>query len=150
MIVFGIFYLGPKNPARSLCEKQQRCTPEKLATLERRMGLDKPVHQAYGEPVVSERHRHRWELNASWKPRLEAAGLLCTGLSPDRRLVEFIELADHPYWVATQAHPEFKSRPDRPHPLFRELAAAALARREARQPLLRVVDEGPAASSSVA
>ena len=93
--------------------------------------------QAYGEPVVSERHRHRWELNATWKPRMEAAGLRCSGLSPDRRLVEFIELDDHPFWVATQAHPEFKSRPDRPHPLFRELAAAALARREARSPVLR-------------
>jgi len=105
------------------------------------------VHQAYGEPVVSERHRHRYELNAQWKPRLETAGLRCTGLSPDRRLVEFIELDDHPFWVATQAHPEFKSRPDRPHPLFRELAAAALARREARQPLLRVVEEAAAAPS---
>ncbi|MFM7685601.1 MAG: CTP synthase, partial [Actinomycetota bacterium] len=93
--------------------------------------------RAYGEPVVSERHRHRWELNATWKPRMEAAGLRCSGLSPDRRLVEFIELDDHPFWVATQAHPEFKSRPDRPHPLFRELAAAALARREARSPVLR-------------
>jgi len=108
------------------------------------------VHQAYGEPVVSERHRHRYELNATWKPRLEAAGLMCTGMSPDRRLVEFIELADHPFWVATQAHPEFKSRPDRAHPLFRELTAAAIARRAARQPVLRVVDEAPAASSSVA
>lgn len=95
------------------------------------------AHQAYGEPVVSERHRHRWELNATWKPRLETAGLRCSGLSPDRRLVEFIELDDHPFWVATQAHPEFKSRPDRPHPLFRELAAAALARHEARTPVLR-------------
>ncbi len=95
------------------------------------------AHQAYGEPVVSERHRHRWELNAQWKPRLEAAGLRCSGLSPDRRLVEFIELDDHPFWVATQAHPEFKSRPDRPHPLFRDLTAAALARREARSPVLR-------------
>jgi CTP synthase len=99
------------------------------------------MHQAYGEPVVSERHRHRYELNATWKPRMEAAGLRCTGLSPDRRLVEFVELADHPYWVATQAHPEFKSRPDRPHPLFRELVAHALARHEARIPSLRVIDD---------
>jgi len=99
------------------------------------------VAQAYGEPVVSERHRHRWELNAQWKPRLEGAGLRCSGLSPDRRLVEFIELADHPFWVATQAHPEFKSRPDRPHPLFRELVFHALARRATRVPSLRVVDE---------
>jgi CTP synthase len=111
---------------------------------------DSRVHQAYGEPVVSERHRHRFELNASWKPRFEAAGLRCTGLSPDRRLVEFIEMADHPFWVATQAHPEFKSRPDRPHPLFRELCAAALARREARAPHLFVVDDVGVSSTSVA
>jgi CTP synthase len=57
---------------------------------------------------------------------------VCAGASPDRRLVEFIELADHPYWVGTQAHPEFKSRPDRPHPLFRELLAAALVARRQR------------------
>ena len=102
---------------------------------------DSRVHRAYGEPVVSERHRHRYELNAQWKPRLEAAGLRCSGLSPDRRLVEFIELADHPFWVATQAHPEFKSRPDRPHPLFRDLVAHALARHEAAAPSLRVIDD---------
>jgi CTP synthase len=101
------------------------------------------VHAAYGDPVVSERHRHRYELNAQWKPRLEAAGLRCSGASPDRRLVEFIELDDHPFWVATQAHPEFKSRPDHPHPLFREFTAAALARHESRAPVLR-------AASSVA
>ena len=102
---------------------------------------DSRVHRAYGEPVVSERHRHRYELNAQWKPRLEAAGLRCTGLSPDRRLVEFIEMADHPFWVATQAHPEFKSRPDRPHPLFRELVSHALARHEVGAPSLRVIDD---------
>ncbi len=107
------------------------------------------VYAAYGEPVVSERHRHRYELNAHLKPRLEAAGLRCSGLSPDRRLVEFVELDDHPFWVGTQAHPEFKSRPDRPHPLFRDLVNAALARREARAPHLFVVDE-PVAKPSVA
>ena len=57
---------------------------------------------------------------------------MCSGVSPDRRLVEFIELRDHPYWVATQAHPEFKSRPDRPHPLFRDLIGAALKLRAER------------------
>jgi CTP synthase len=90
------------------------------------------VAEAYGEPVVSERHRHRYELNASWKQRFENAGLRCSGISPDRRLVEFIELTEHPYWVGTQAHPEFKSRPDRPHPLFRELIGAALQVRAGR------------------
>jgi CTP synthase len=90
------------------------------------------VHDAYGEPVVSERHRHRYEFNSNYRNRFEAAGFLCCGTSPDKRLVEFIELVDHPFWVGTQAHPEFKSRPDRAHPLFRELVAAALARRAQR------------------
>ena len=87
------------------------------------------VATAYGEPVVSERHRHRYEFNSQYRPRFESAGFLCSGTSPDKRLVEFIELVDHPYWVGTQAHPEFKSRPDRPHPLFRDLIGAALANR---------------------
>ena len=91
------------------------------------------VAEAYGEPVVSERHRHRYEFNSNYRNRFEAAGFVCSGTSPDKRLVEFIELADHPFWVGTQAHPEFKSRPDRPHPLFRELIAAALAHRAQRE-----------------
>jgi CTP synthase len=99
------------------------------------------VAEAYGEPVVSERHRHRYEFNSNYKARFEAAGFVCSGTSPDKRLVEFIELADHPYWVATQAHPEFKSRPDRPHPLFRDLIRAALARRAAR--LVQIGDTAP-------
>jgi len=87
------------------------------------------VAAAYGETVVSERHRHRYEFNSNYRGRLAEHGFVCSGTSPDRRLVEFIELSDHPFWVGTQAHPEFKSRPDRPHPLFRELIGAALERR---------------------
>jgi CTP synthase len=90
------------------------------------------VADAYGESVVSERHRHRWEFNNNYRARFEESGFVFSGNSPDKRLVEFIEIADHPYWVATQAHPEFKSRPDRPHPLFRELIAASLVNREKR------------------
>ncbi len=90
------------------------------------------VAEAYGESVVSERHRHRWEFNNNYRTRFEEAGFVISGTSPDKRLVEFIELSDHPYWVATQAHPEFKSRPDRPHPLFRDLVAASLVNREIR------------------
>ena len=100
------------------------------------LDAESKVHGCYGEPVVSERHRHRWELNATWKPRLEAAGLRCSGMSPDHRLVEFVELDDHPFWIATQAHPELKSRPNRPAPLFRELVGAALERAEGRNPHL--------------
>ena len=99
------------------------------------------VAKAYGEPVVSERHRHRYEFNSAYRARFEESGFICSGTSPDKRLVEFIELEKHPFWVATQAHPEFKSRPDRPHPLFRELIGAALANRARR---------GDAASASVA
>jgi CTP synthase len=87
------------------------------------------VSEMYGAEVVYERHRHRYEVNPRYRTRLEAAGLRCSGASPDDRLVEFVELADHPFWVGTQAHPEFKSRPDRPHPLFAGLIAAALQRR---------------------
>jgi CTP synthase len=94
------------------------------------------VAAAYGEELVSERHRHRYEVNPEYRPRLEEAGLVCSGTSPDERLVEFIELPGHPFWVGTQAHPEFKSRPDRPHPLFRELVGAALHRSEGRSPAL--------------
>jgi CTP synthase len=92
------------------------------------------VYEAYGEQVVSERHRHRYEFNSAYRTRFESAGFICSGTSPDNRLVEFIELSGHPFWVGTQAHPEFKSRPDRAHPLFRGLIGASLARAEGRNP----------------
>ncbi|MHB1854788.1 MAG: CTP synthase [Acidimicrobiales bacterium] len=90
------------------------------------------VAEAYGTTVVSERHRHRFEVNPRYRHRLEDAGLALSGTSPDGRLVEFIELPGHPYWVGTQAHPEFKSRPDKPHPLFKGLLAAAIERARLR------------------
>ena len=92
----------------------------------------------YGSPemLIFERHRHRYEFNPRYRSRLEQAGLVCSGESPDGRLVEMIELPSHPLWVGTQAHPEFKSRPDRPHPLFRALVGAASERAEGRQPHL--------------
>jgi CTP synthase len=80
--------------------------------------------RAYGEPVVYERHRHRFEFNNAYRERMQEAGLILSGLSPDGRLVEVIELRDHPWFVATQAHPELKSRPTRPHPLFRDFVRA--------------------------
>ncbi|MTV26821.1 CTP synthase [Nitriliruptoraceae bacterium ZYF776] len=98
---------------------------------------------AYGdEPVIYERHRHRYEVNNRYRPRLEEAGLVFSGVSPDDRLVEFVELPDHPWFVATQAHPELKSRPTRPHPLFDGLVAAARQhRREASGRLPVELDE---------
>jgi CTP synthase len=91
------------------------------------------VAEAYGSTRVVERHRHRYEVNNAYRGRLEAAGLVISGQSPDRELVEFVELPRdvHPYYVATQAHPEFRSRPDRAHPLFAGLIGAALDRQSA-------------------
>ncbi len=99
------------------------------------------VARAYGTTVVSERHRHRYEFNSRYRRKFDDAGFRCSGLSPDGRLVEFVELDRHPFYVGTQAHPEFKSRPDRPGPLFRELIGAALARAEGRRPHLFVLDD---------
>ncbi|WP_233162404.1 CTP synthase [Glycomyces salinus] len=93
------------------------------------------VAEVYGTTEVSERHRHRYEVNNAYREQLSKAGFVISGLSPDERLVEFIELDRelHPYFVATQAHPELKSRPTRPHPLFAGLVDAALKRKAADQ-----------------
>jgi CTP synthase len=96
------------------------------------------VREVYGEEVVSERHRHRYEVNNAYRPGLEEAGLVFSGTSPDDTLVEYVELPRevHPYYVATQAHPELRSRPTRPHPLFKGLVGAAIARqKELRFPI---------------
>ena len=124
------FDLSTQNPVIDLMNDQRDVT-DKGGTM--RLGAyyavlepGTKVANAYGESVVSERHRHRYEFNSNYRARFEAEGFLCSGTSPDKRLVEFIELKDHPFWVGTQAHPEFKSRPDRSHPLFRELIGASL------------------------
>jgi len=88
----------------------------------------------YGATVVSERHRHRYEFNSRFREQFEEHGMRCSGTSPDGRLVEFVEIDSHSFFVGTQAHPEFKSRPDRPHPLFLGLIKAAASRAEGREP----------------
>ncbi len=90
------------------------------------------AREIYGEAVIYERHRHRYEVNNLLRKRLQSAGLHISGTSPDERLVEVVELEDHPFFVACQFHPEFKSRPERPAPLFRDFIAAALERAAAR------------------
>jgi CTP synthase len=90
------------------------------------------ARESYGEAVVHERHRHRYEVNNHFRPRLEEAGLVVSGTFQAGRLVEIVELADHPWFVASQFHPEFKSRPTRPAPLFRDFVGAALARSRER------------------
>ena len=90
---------------------------------------DTKAYAAYGEEVIYERHRHRYEVNNAYRDRLTAAGLVISGISPNGRLVEMIELPNHPWFVASQGHPEFKSRPTRPHPLFRAFVGAAIEHR---------------------
>ena len=118
-------------------EPEQEGVTEKGATM--RLGAypcrvlpETLAAEAYGEPLVYERHRHRYEVNNAYREQLEAAGLRVSGISPDGRLVEMVELPEdvHPWFVASQAHPEFKSRPDRPAPLFREFVRAAIAHHE--------------------
>ncbi|MFD6136867.1 CTP synthase [Isoptericola sp. NPDC056618] len=105
----------------------------RLGAYDAHLGAGSVVAKAYGSERVSERHRHRYEVNNAYRAQLEEAGLVFSGTSPDAQLVEFVELpADvHPYYVSTQAHPEFKSRPTRSHPLFSGLVAAALERQGA-------------------
>ena len=84
------------------------------------------VRELYGAEHISERHRHRYEVNNTYREELEKNGMQLVGQSPNGHIVEMIELKDHPYFVATQAHPEFKSRPNNAHPLFRGLIEASL------------------------
>ena len=102
------------------------------------------VARIYGSTVVSERHRHRYEFNPDYRAKFEGTDFVCSGESPDGRLVEFIELRNHPFWIGTQAHPELKSRPTNPAPLFREFVAAARARAEGRNPHIIELDEANA------
>ena len=90
------------------------------------------AYDEYGEELIYERHRHRYEFNNDYREEMEEKGMLLAGISPDKHIVEMIELPDHPWFVACQFHPEFKSRPNRPHPLFRGLIAAAVKRRQGR------------------
>ena len=91
---------------------------------------DSNAYRAYGQREISERHRHRFEFNNDYRERLEQAGLTISGTSPDNHLVEIVEIADHPWFLGCQFHPEFKSKPMNPHPLFRDFIAAALAHQE--------------------
>jgi CTP synthase len=84
------------------------------------------AHAAYQEEIIGERHRHRFEFNNDYRQALTEKGMVISGLSPDGRLVEIVELIDHPWFVGCQFHPEFKSRPNRAHPLFREFIGAAV------------------------
>ena len=123
-----------KHPVIDLMPDQKDVTDKggtmRLGVYPCRLAAGTKAGEAYGVEEVNERHRHRYEINNAYRDLLSEAGLLFSGLSPDRRLVEIAELADHPYMLGTQFHPEFKSRPTKAHPLFSGLIAAAVARRD--------------------
>ncbi|HBT64317.1 MAG TPA: CTP synthase [Ruminococcaceae bacterium] len=96
------------------------------------LDINSKAYQDYGEELIYERHRHRYELNNDYREEIEKSGIILAGISPDKHIVEMIEIADHPWFVGCQFHPEFKSRPNRPHPLFRGLIAAALKNQKSR------------------
>ncbi|MBL8980197.1 MAG: gamma-glutamyl-gamma-aminobutyrate hydrolase family protein, partial [Gemmatimonadetes bacterium] len=102
----------------------------RLGAYAARLRKDSRAAQAYGTLQISERHRHRWEVNNAYRDVLAEHGLRLSGQSPDGGLVEIIELPDHPWFLGCQFHPELKSRPTRPHPLFAAFVAAALGRRQ--------------------
>ncbi len=87
------------------------------------------LHECYGRELVDERHRHRYEFNNIYRSEFENAGMLISGTSPDKTLVEAVELTDHPFYVGVQYHPEFLSRPNRAHPLFKGLVKASITRK---------------------
>jgi len=122
------------HPVIDLLESQQDVSHKggtmRLGLYPAKLREDSLAHRLYGEEVIYERHRHRWEVNNRYRDQFEEAGLMLSGTSPDDRLVEFIELPGHPFFIATQGHPELKSRPDLPHPLFVGLVAAAKVRHE--------------------
>jgi CTP synthase len=132
------FSLTTTAPVIALMEEQMDVTDlggtMRLGACPAMLAEGSQVAALYGATVVSERHRHRYEFNSRFIEQYESGGMRCSGTSPDGRLVEFVEMPDHPYFVGTQAHPEFKSRPDRPHPLFRGLIDAASVRAEGREP----------------
>ena len=99
----------------------------RLGAYEAKLKTGSKVAEVYGTTTISERHRHRYEVNIEYKERLEAAGLTFSGMSPDGVLPEIVEYADHPWFIGVQYHPELKSRPFEPHPLFAGFIKAALA-----------------------
>ncbi|HBI55324.1 MAG TPA: CTP synthase, partial [Firmicutes bacterium] len=118
------------HPVISLMESQQ--SEEKLGGTMRlglypcKISAGSLLHRIYQSEIIYERHRHRYEFNNAYRKQLASKGMVFAGLSPDENLVEVIELTDHPWYVGTQFHPEFKSRPNRPHPLFTDFIAASI------------------------
>jgi CTP synthase len=130
------FAPGSPHPVVHLMEHQKQVTRKggsmRLGAYPCVLSKGSLAAQAYGADEISERHRHRYEFNNAFRPALEAKGMRFSGLSPDGQLVEVVELPDHPWFVGCQFHPEFKSRPYAPHPLFSSFIQAALAHQKSR------------------
>jgi CTP synthase len=125
------------HPVVALLDDQRKVTQiggtMRLGAYDCRLASGSRAAAAYGTDLISERHRHRYEVNNDYRPRLEAGGMRIAGTTLDGSLVEVIELPDHPWFVAVQCHPEFKSKPTHPHPLFRDFVGAALEARHAKK-----------------
>jgi CTP synthase len=124
------------HPVIDLMEEQQDVTEKggtmRLGAYPCRLQDGSKAHEAYGSKEISERHRHRFEFNNKYRDELQEKGMILSGLAPDGSLVEVVELPDHPWFVGCQYHPEFKSRPLDPHPLFQAFVKAALEHKKAR------------------
>jgi CTP synthase len=118
------------DPVVCLLDEQKKVTQVggtmRLGTYDCKVKPGTKAHAAYGADVVAERHRHRFEINNEYRPRFERAGMVFSGTTMDGSLVEVLELPDHPWFVGVQCHPEFKSKPTKAHPLFRDFVAAGL------------------------
>jgi len=125
------------DPVICLMDSQRQVTDlggtQRLGAYTARLAPGSRSAEIYGSNEISERHRHRYEVNNAYRPQLQDAGMRISGTSPDGNLVEMVELPSHPWFVATQAHPELKSRPDHPHPLFASFVQAAMARRDGEE-----------------
>lgn len=130
------FVMDCKEPVIDLMAQQKEIThlggTMRLGAYPCHLKEGSRAYAAYGKELIYERHRHRWEFNNDYLERLQEAGLKPTGMWQEGHLVEVVEYEDHPWFVGVQYHPEFKSRPNRPHPLFRDFIKAALERRETR------------------
>jgi CTP synthase len=123
-----------QNPVISLLDEQkgvkQRGGTMRLGSYPCRLAPESRARAAYGAESIQERHRHRYEFNASYREAFESAGYAITGTSPDGTLAEIVEIPEHPWFVAVQFHPEFKSKPIAAHPLFRDFVGAAIRRKD--------------------
>ena len=127
---------GTPHPVIALLDEQKKVTGKggtmRLGSWPASLKPGSKAHAAYGRTDIAERHRHRYEFNSDYRERMEAKGFAISGTSPDGSLVEIIENPSHPWFVAVQFHPEFLSKPDVPHPLFRDFIKASIARASAK------------------